>query len=58
MEERETINPNIINGIDLLLSFFTEILLDFKFLSLLIRFEKGLFTLKDKFSKSLIHCFK
>lgn len=58
MEDKETIKPNIINGFDFSLpfcigSFFIKTL----FLSLLIRFEKGLFTLKN-FCKLLIHCFK
>ena len=43
------IKPNIINGFDFSLSFFTDIPLDedsFLSLSLLRRFEKGLFTSK------------
>ena len=47
MDNSETIVPNIINGLDFSLSFFFGILLDKdEFLSLLIIFEKGFFTLK------------
>ena len=47
MEDSEIIIPNIINGFDFSLSFFLEILLDKDvFVSLLIIFEKGFFTLK------------
>ena len=49
MEEKAMIKPNIINGFDFPLSFFTDIPLDedsFLSLSLLRRFEKGLFTSK------------
>ena len=46
MEDRETINPNIIKGFDFSFPFFSEIFFDEDwFLSLFIRFEKGLFTL-------------
>lgn len=42
--------PNIINGFDFLLPLFKGSFLDKDvFLSLLIRLEKGLFTLKNKF---------
>jgi len=52
--------PNIINGFDFSLSFLTFISDEDTFLSLslLIRFEKGLFTLKNKFNNSLAHRFK
>ena len=47
IEDSETIVPSIINGFDFSLSFFLGILLDKDvFLSLLIIFEKGFFTLK------------
>ena len=49
MEDKETIEPNIINGFDFSLRFFSWSLLfkiSFLYLSLLISFEKGLFTLK------------
>ena len=47
MEDSETIVPNIINVFDFSLSFLLVILLDKDiFLSLLIIFEKGFFTLK------------
>mgnify|MGYP007000265989 CR=1 len=47
IEENAIIKPNIINGADFSLSFFTEIFLDKDwFFSLLIKFEKSLFTLK------------
>ena len=49
IEDSETIIPNIINGFDFSLSFFFKKGLDkdvFLSLSLLIREEKGLFTLK------------
>ena len=61
MEDSEIIIPNIINGFDFSLSFFSENFLNKDLslsLSLLIRFENGLFTLKSKFSKFLIHRFK
>lgn len=57
----ETAAPNIINGFDFSFSFFTGNFLDkdvFLSLSLLIRFEKGLFTFKNKFNKLFVHCFK
>ncbi len=47
IEDSEIIVPNIINGFDFSLSFFLGVLLDKDvFLSLLIIFEKGFFTLK------------
>ena len=56
IEDSETIVPNIINGFDFSLSFFLGILLDKdEFLSLLIIFEKGLFTSKNKFNRVLVH---
>ena len=56
MDARETIIPNTINDIDFLSSSFLEIFLTKgEFLSLLIRFEKGLFTLKNKLRKALFH---
>ena len=51
IDDNEIIKPNIINGFDFSLTFFTLILLDEDaFLSLFKRFEKGLFTLKNKFN--------
>ena len=58
IDENEIIKPIIINGFDFSVTFLSEILVDedvFLSLSLLIRFEKGLFTLKNKFNKSLAH---
>ena len=47
IEDNETIVPNIINAFDFSLFFFIGVLLDKDvFLSLLIIFEKGFFTLK------------
>ncbi len=50
IEDSERMVPNIINGFDFLLPLFKGSFLDKDvFLSLLIRLEKGLFTLKNKF---------
>ena len=46
MEDSETIVPNIINVFDFSLSFLLILLDKDIFLSLLIIFEKGFFTLK------------
>ena len=47
MDDSETINPNIIRVFDFSLLFLLEIFLEKGvFFSLVIRFEKGLFTLK------------
>ena len=56
IDDNETIVPKIINGFDFLLSSFLESFFDKDvFLSLLIIFEKGFFTLKNKFNRLLIH---
>ena len=56
MEDSEIKVPNIINGFDFLLSFFIGDFLDKEvLLSLLIIFEKGFFTLKNKFNWLLVH---
>ena len=56
IEDSETIVPNIIKGFDFSLSFLLELFLDKDvFLSLLIIFEKGFFTLKNKFNRLLVH---
>ena len=61
IDDNEITAPKIINGFDFSFSFFARYFLDkdlFLSLSLFIRFEKDLFTLKNKFNKLLIHCFK
>ena len=56
MEDNETIVPKIIKGFDFSLSSFLGNFLDKDvFLSLLIIFENGFFTLKNKFNRLLIH---
>ena len=52
IEDKESIDPNTINDFDFSLLFFSGFILDensFLSLSFLIRFEKGLFTLKNNF---------
>ena len=56
MEDSDIKVPNIINGLDILLSLFIGIFLDKEVsLSLLIIFEKGFFTSKNKFNRLLVH---
>ena len=56
IDDNETIIPKIINGFDFSLSSFLESFFDKDvFLSLLIIFENGFFTLKNKFNRLLIH---
>ena len=56
MEDNETIVPKIINGFDFSLSSFFASLFDKDvFISLLIIFEKGFFTFKNKFNRLLVH---
>ena len=56
IDDNETIVPKIINGFDFSLSSFLDSFFDKDvFLSLLINFEKGFFTLKNKFNRLLIH---
>ena len=55
MEDNETIEPKTIKGFDFSLPFCAgSLLVRSLFLSLLISFEKGLFTLKI-FYKLLVH---
>ena len=59
IDDNEIIKPIIIKGLDWVVTFFTGTFLDEdSFLSFLIRFEKSLFTLKNKFNKYLSHWVK